>query len=90
MVEPPTEVKQEGDFFGLRIDNTKKEEPQTVKQEEEPARESTNFEKEIQCQICSGNHLVAHCETFQQKGVNDRWSDVKLYGLCRKCLTKHN
>ncbi|XP_065087108.1 uncharacterized protein LOC135708862 [Ochlerotatus camptorhynchus] len=43
------------------------------------------------CVVCKGScPNLDKCHRFSELGYNARWAAVKEFGLCRKCLRKHN
>ncbi|XP_058840055.1 uncharacterized protein LOC131695549, partial [Topomyia yanbarensis] len=43
------------------------------------------------CLVCKGScSSVEKCTKFAELSYNSKWTTVKEFGLCRKCLKKHN
>ncbi|XP_055542522.1 uncharacterized protein LOC129728133 [Wyeomyia smithii] len=40
----------------------------------------------IRCTVCSANHLLFQCETFQRMSVTERDALVRTHSLCRNCF----
>ncbi|XP_036346044.1 uncharacterized protein LOC118755304, partial [Rhagoletis pomonella] len=42
----------------------------------------------LACYQCSGNHMLAQCESFKASSIQERWDLVKAQQLCFSCLRK--
>ncbi|XP_038122723.1 uncharacterized protein LOC119771190 [Culex quinquefasciatus] len=40
------------------------------------------------CYVCNQQHETKNCEQIQQRSVNERYSQLRRYGLCFNCMKK--